>query len=73
MVLKGWPILVAVWLTISTIFAGGCKSVTEVNAVPYIPPSYYQCVEITTYEMAFSYWSPYNGLNMILPGNQLIV
>lgn len=45
---------------ISACISGGCKRTTEENVLPYIPPEYYQCTEITTYELAFSYWSPYS-------------
>lgn len=58
LLLKGWFILAAVWLPISSIVVASCKSATEDNVIPYIPPAYYQCMEITTYEMAYSYWSP---------------
>lgn len=41
-----------------------CKSEEGFTALsevpPYIPPEYYSCVEISAYEMAFTYWSPYS-------------
>ncbi len=41
--------------------ASGCKPKQEVQAaLPYIPPNYYNCIQVATYEIAFSYWSPYS-------------
>ncbi len=44
---------------------GACKSdepsyTALSEAPPYIPAEYYSCVEISAYEMAFTYWSPYS-------------
>jgi hypothetical protein len=40
----------------------GCKTPPEEvnNALPYIPPAYYNCIQATAAEVAFSYWSPYS-------------
>jgi hypothetical protein len=58
--LKGCSLAAAVPLILSAILFGGCKGSTGENIVPYIPPAYLECTEITTYELAFSYWSPYS-------------
>jgi hypothetical protein len=52
-------------LLIATLFITlfpGCKTAPEEvnNALPYIPPAYYNCIQATAAEVAFSYWSPYS-------------
>jgi hypothetical protein len=45
-------------LTAAGVSCGPSKEVQ--NALPYIPASYYNAVQAATYEIAFSYWSPYS-------------
>ena len=51
-------------LMVLAVLMPGCKGAPppeEVNnALPYIPPSYYNCIAATAAEVAFSYWSPYS-------------
>jgi hypothetical protein len=55
-----YPILAV--LALATAIIPGCKSTPQEvnNALPYIPPSYYNCIQATAAEVAFSYWSPYS-------------
>ena len=56
-----FPILAVTAALILVLNPGCSKAQQEVNnALPYIPPSYYNCMQVTTAEIAFSYWSPYN-------------
>ena len=55
-----YPVLAV--LALAAALIPGCKSTPQEvnNALPYIPPSYYDCIQATAAEVAFSYWSPYS-------------
>jgi hypothetical protein len=54
-----YPVLALLMLT-SLVLDFGCAKKESFDTPPFIPGSYYNCIEAATYEIAFSYWSPYS-------------